>query len=166
MPIIKKILYATDLSESAKLALNWAMSLAEKYDAAISIIHVIPDVIEEMSASMGYDLAAHFDAYRLNQLNAEGQSDAKDSIKERIKSVCEEIKDEFPSCRLDFNNIIIKAGHPVQEILAVANDGTYDMVIMGTHGHGLIDDLLLGSVARGVVHKCRVPVFTIRLPAQ
>jgi len=164
MPKINKILYATDLSENARLALTWAMSLAEQYDAAISIIHVIPDVIEEMSASMGYDLAAHFDADRLNQLNAEGKDEAKDSIKDRITTVCEGIKNEFPSCRMDFNHIIIKAGHPVQEILAAADDGNYDMVVMGTHGHGLIDELLLGSVARGVVHKCKVPVLTVRLP--
>jgi len=161
-----KHLYATDLSESAKPALSWAMSLAEQYDAAISIIHIIPDMIEEMSASMGYDLQAHYNVDELRDLNKDGQNDAKDAIKERIKSVCEEMKDEFPSCRMDFNRIIIKAGHPVRRIIEAATDGHFDIVVMGTHGHGLLDNLLLGSVARGVVQKCPVPVLTIRLPSE
>ena len=62
LPKIKKILYATDLSEGAKSAFFWAMSLAEQYDASISVIHIIPNLIEEMSGSMGYDLVAYFDA--------------------------------------------------------------------------------------------------------
>ncbi len=163
MKKIKTILYATDLSESAKSALSWAMSLAEKYDASISIIHIIPDMIEEMSASMGYDLLSHYKVDQLEDLNSESQNDAKDAIKERIKSVCEEMKEDFPSCRMDFNRIIIKAGHPVKRIIDTATEGAFDLVVMGSHGHGLLDNLLLGSVARGVVQKCTIPVLTIRL---
>lgn len=160
MSKITKILYATDLSESAKEAFIWAMSLAEKYEAAITIIYVVPDL-----ASMGYDLSVHLNAGQLAQINDEGKIKAMDSVRERVKSVCEEMKDGLSSCRVDLNHIIIKAGHPVQEIIAAADDGKYDMVVMGTHGHSLIGDLLLGSVARGVVHKCKIPVLTIRLPA-
>lgn len=160
MSKITKILYATDLSDSAKAALTWAMSLAEKYEATVTIIHVIPDL-----ASIEYDLAVHFSIDQLARINAEGQSKAMDSIQERVKSVCKEIKKDLPSCRVDLNHVIIKAGHPVQEIIAAADGGGYDMVVMGTHGHSLIGELLLGSVARGVVHRCKVPVLTIKLPA-
>jgi ACR3 family arsenite transporter len=52
-----------------------------------------------------------------------------------------------------------------KEIIAAVDGGEYDMVVMGTHGHSMIGDLLLGSVARGVVHKCKAPVLTIKLPA-
>ena len=166
LPKITKILYATDLSESAKSAFFWAMSLAEQYDAAISIIHIMPDLIEEMSGSMGYDLAAHFGAEQLAQYNDEGRSVAMNSVKERVKSVYHEMKQEIPSCRVDLHHIIVKTGDPVQEIVAATNDNDYDMVVMGSHGHGLIEGLLLGSVARGVVNKCTIPVLTIKLPAQ
>jgi nucleotide-binding universal stress UspA family protein len=165
MPKLKKILYATDLSESAKSALSWAITLAEQADATVSVIHIIPDVIEEMSASMGYDLSAHYDLAQLSGLNKEGQGKAKDSIKERIQDVCSDMKADFPGCSLDFKEVIVKPGHPVKEIINTAVTGGFDMVIMGTHGHSLLDDILLGSVARGVVHKCPVPVLTIRLPA-
>jgi len=166
LPEIKKILYATDLSESAKAAMSWALSLAEQYDAAVTIIHVMPDLVEEMSAGMGYDLSTHFGADQLASFNEEGRSQAMASVKERIKVVSGEMKNELPSCRVDLNHIIIKAGHPVREIVAAASDGDYDLVVMGKHGHGLIDGLLLGSVARGVVQKCSAPVLTVKLPAE
>ncbi len=166
LPKIDKILYATDLSESAKPAFYWAMSLAEQYDAAISIIHIMPDLIEEMSGSMGYDLSAHFGADQLAQYNDEGRSTAMASVKERVTSVYGDMKEELSSCRVDVHHIIVKTGDPVQEIVAAAEADNYDIVVMGTHGHGLLDGLLLGSVARGVVHKCPAPVLTIKLPAE
>lgn len=163
LPGIKKILYATDLSESAKRALDWAMSLAEQHDAAISILHVMPDLVEEMSAGMGYNLEAHFGADQLADFNTEGKSAARESVTKRIQEVCSQTKDTLPSCRLDLNHIIIKAGHPVREIVDTAQEGGYDLVVMGRHGHGIIDEFLMGSVARGVVQKCPLPVLTVRL---
>ncbi len=164
LPKVNRILYATDLSESAKPAFFWAMSLAEQYGAEISIIHVIPDMVEIMSGSMGYDLSAHFDADQLVKYNEEGQSTAMASVKERVKSVYNEMKDELPSCRVDLHHIVIKSGDTVQEIIAESGRNNYDMVVMGSHGHGIIEGFLLGSVARGVVNKCVVPVLTIKIP--
>ena len=57
----------------------------------------------------------------------------------------------------------VKVGHPVRKIVEMATEGGYDLVVLGTHGHSMLDDLLLGSVARGVVKKCPMPVMTVRL---
>ncbi len=164
LPKINKILYATDLSESAKPAFFWAMSLAEQYDAEISIIHIIPDMVEIMSGSMGYDLSTHFDADQLSQYNEEGQNTAMASVKERVKNVYNELKGELPSCRVDLHHIVIKSGEPVREIIAETTSDNYDVVVMGSHGHGVIEGFLMGSVARGVINKCKVPVLSIKLP--
>jgi len=163
LPKVSKILYATDLSESAKSAFFWAMSLAEQYDASISIIHVIPDMVEIMSGSMGYDLAAHFDADQLATYNKDGHIAAMASVEERVKSVYNEMKDELPSCRVDLHHVVVKSGDTVREIVDESVNNNYDMVVMGSHGHGPIEGFLLGSVARGVVNKCAVPVLTIKL---
>ena len=164
LPEVKKILYATDLSERAKPAFYWAMSVAEKFDAQISILHVIPDMIEIMSSSMGYDLSSHFDATLLSQYNKDGKEQALDSVKERVTTVYNELKDELPNCRTDLNHVIIRCGDSVQQILAESANENYDMVVMGSHGHGVIEGFLLGSVARGVVNKCTLPVLTIKIP--
>jgi len=41
---VKKILYATDLSENARYAFAYAVSLADLYNAALTIIHLLPEV--------------------------------------------------------------------------------------------------------------------------
>ena len=152
-----KILYATDLSETARAAMIWARSLADKYDAAITVIHVIPQMYKEL---------ARFGSDRVGPSLNERRSEAVDLKKNEILGICRERLKDLPNCEINLDNIIVKAGHPVDEILSVASSGNYDIVVLGTHGQGTISKLLVGSVARGVVDKCEVPVLTIRLPAK
>lgn len=53
-------------------------------------------------------------------------------------------------------------GSPGDEISAFAVKGEFDMVIMGSHGHGLFANLVLGSVTTKVLAACKVPVLVIR----
>ena len=52
-------------------------------------------------------------------------------------------------------------GSPSHEIVAYADDNGCDLIVMGTHGRGGIDRLLLGSVAERVVRSANVPVVTV-----
>ena len=154
MSQINKILYATDLSETAKSAMTWSRSLAEKYDADVTVIHIIPELYKEFT---------RFAADRSSPSINEERKKAINSKKEEILRLCRERLKDLPNCQIDLDNIIVKAGDPVEEILTTADKGNYDIVIMGTHGQGKISKLLLGSVAREVVDECKVPVLTIRL---
>ena len=52
---------------------------------------------------------------------------------------------------------------PAGEVIArVAQEGKYDLVIMGTHGHGAFGKLVMGSVSTQVLANCSVPVMLIR----
>jgi len=53
-------------------------------------------------------------------------------------------------------------GDPGTTIAAIASDGKFDLVVMGSHGHGMLRNLVLGSVASKVLAKCKVPVLVIR----
>ena len=55
-----------------------------------------------------------------------------------------------------------KTGHAADTIAAAAGKGRYDLVIMGSHGHGTLTNLVLGSVATKVLARCTVPVLLIR----
>jgi nucleotide-binding universal stress UspA family protein len=44
----------------------------------------------------------------------------------------------------------------------VADDGKFDMLIMGSHGHGTIVNMVMGSVATKVLANCKTPVLLIR----
>ena len=55
-----------------------------------------------------------------------------------------------------------KVGHPADEIAALAKAGGFDLLIMGSHGHGVLKNLVLGSVATKVLAQCSVPVLLVR----
>ncbi|HID02948.1 MAG TPA: universal stress protein [Desulfobacterales bacterium] len=160
--LFTKILYATDLSETAKKAARYALSLAHEYGAELTVVNVIPDLVEEMSAGMGYDLAGHFGQDKLNSFYEEGLAESKAAMIERVHSVLSEAGEDLDNCTVQ-PKVEVKVGHPVKNIVDMAKDGGYDLVVLGTHGHSMLDELLLGSVARGVVKKCPMPVLTVRL---
>lgn len=55
-----------------------------------------------------------------------------------------------------------EVGHPGETIAQVAEEGKFDLVIMGTHGHGSLGKLVMGSVSTQVLANCGVPVMLIR----
>lgn len=55
-----------------------------------------------------------------------------------------------------------RTGHAGDVIAAAAGKGDHDMVIMGSHGHGSLANLVMGSVATRVLARCDVPVLLIR----
>lgn len=55
-----------------------------------------------------------------------------------------------------------KIGHAGELIAKLAGNGKFDLVIMGSHGHGALVNLVMGSVATQVLAHCRVPVLLVR----
>jgi nucleotide-binding universal stress UspA family protein len=57
---------------------------------------------------------------------------------------------------------ILACGEPTEHILATAEKENCDLIAMSTHGHRLLGDLILGSVANEVRHRTDIPVLLIR----
>ena len=163
LPEIEDILFATDLSENAAEAIRYAASIAVKYKARVTILHVIPDTFNTLSSIAGDRLEKHYPRKQWEDQNHERFIAAQKAVYERIQEICEELKKENPGSSIAMDNIIIEKGHPVERIVALAVDGGYDLVVMGTSGHGKFGDLMLGSVASGVVRRCPKPVLVVRL---
>ena len=53
-------------------------------------------------------------------------------------------------------------GEPADEIIRLVRDRHVDLIAMSTHGHGLIKDLIFGSVARSVRHSVNIPVLLLK----
>jgi nucleotide-binding universal stress UspA family protein len=64
------------------------------------------------------------------------------------------------------DDIIVKIGNPVEEILLEVEDKSYDMVVMGAHGHNALANALMGSTSRRVVRRSKKPVLVVRLPEE
>ena len=57
---------------------------------------------------------------------------------------------------------VTKIGHAGEHICKVAESGKFDMVVMGSHGHGVFGNLVMGSVATQVMARSTVPVLMVR----
>ena len=166
LPEYTRILYATDLSESARLALRHAVSLAVNYGASMTIMHVVPDLVDLMSEDAGFDIETHFDAANWKELNASAMARAKDKARERVREMAAECATEDARCPVTAAELMVRTGDPAERILEEIRDGGHDLVVMGAHGRGVFADMLLGSVARKVVRLSPVPVLTVRLPGE
>jgi nucleotide-binding universal stress UspA family protein len=54
------------------------------------------------------------------------------------------------------------AGHPAEEIAQFAKTQKPNLIVMGTHGHSALGNAVMGSVANGVLARCKVPMLFIR----
>ncbi|HEX5635389.1 MAG TPA: universal stress protein [Gemmatimonadales bacterium] len=53
-------------------------------------------------------------------------------------------------------------GHAAESIAALAVEEGADLIVMGSHGHSALGNIVLGSVTAGVLSRCRVPVLVVR----
>jgi len=166
LPEIKHILYTTDLSESARLALRHAASLASRYHAQLTMLHVLPDWVELMSEEAGFDIEAHFDRQTWQNINAAATNMAVDKARARVAEMAKECRIDHPDCPVAKATIKVVQGDAATRILEELQSGDYNMVVMGAHGQGPFMDMLLGSVANKIVRLSPVPVLTVRLPKE
>lgn len=160
LPQIKKILYATDLSESAKHALGYALSIAKQYEADLLLLHVIPDWAKNVTLASGLDFATIYDENTWLKIKDEVLRTSTRCAKERIRSAYQQYKYDLEEAGIS-TSIHVLTGHPVSTILQFAKE--VDLVVMGTYGHSKLGSLLIGSVAQGVIAKSYTPVMVVKL---
>ena len=166
---IKKILYTSDLSESAFHAFAYAVSLANKYDAGITILHVLledPDIESKIGPYINDEQweeikKRHYQEAREALI---GKKRDNVAIREVLENFSEKVKIEADSQAFVTDEIIVERGKPTDKILEVADSRNCDLIVMGSHGHGVIEEALIGSTARRVVRRSTKPVLVIRLP--
>jgi len=160
IPEIKKILYATDLSENARHAFSYAMSMANRYGAGITILHVL----QEASPYRDSLIVNILGEEKWASLRKENEQKVLDILKGRLEKFCEDASKELPACPFITDEIVVKIGNPADEILGELERNNCDVVIMGAHGHGVIGEAFLGSVSRRVLRRSHKPVMVVRMP--
>jgi len=159
IPKIKKILYATDLSENSAYAFRYAVNSAQKHDAKIHILHVL----EEIKTNI---LAAYYELEKLQEMREKGKQEVRDRIQKRLETFCQRELMKDPECRDMVASTEVVEGDPAAEILRKADELGVDLVVMGTHGKGLLEHAFLGSVAEKILHRIKIPVLTIPIPKE
>jgi nucleotide-binding universal stress UspA family protein len=145
MKNIKKILFPIDLTQDSSKILPYVLSVSEKYNSMIYLLHVLEDL------RLGY--RAYVPNVPHNALNI-FQKEAFQIAQKAMHRVCEEQLQGCPNFQRR-----IMSGDPVTEILRIINDEDIDLVIMGTHGRKGLEHMVFGSVAEKVLKKSPVPVL-------
>ncbi len=134
----------SDFSEHGENVATRARDLADKYQAKLSIVHVMDNLLITDAA---YGSTIPFDL----DLTAELMAVAK----KRLSKLAEQLNIS-DDCRF------METGSPKLEIIRVAQENKADLIVVGSHGrHGFA--LLLGSTANGVLHHALCDVLAVRL---
>ncbi len=141
---VANILYATDFSRHADRALEYATSLARLYQSKLYMVHVIRNPADKIYGTL------HGDYHGLI-------AGARAKAAELMSRYDESVKDLN-------HEALLKEGDPVYEILRVVDEKQADLVVMGSHGEGPLEHLLVGSTCDKVVRSAPCPVLVVRLP--
>ncbi len=159
-PEIKRILYATDLSPNSAYAMRFASKIARQNEAQIIILHVI----EKITATAYALLSSYMDKDQIENRTEEEVRYQTEQIRKRLDLLCEKECDYDPGLVERVARIEIRQGFPADEILKEANACNANLIVMGTHGKGVLENTFVGSVAQRVMRRSRRPVFIVPLP--
>lgn len=149
---IKKILVPVDFSEGSKAALDLAATFAKTFGATLELLHVwAPPTMVPMPLVVVTSAAEQ--PMSLEEL-------ARTTAGTQMKDLVEPLRKQGLEVHAR-----VAIGTPAREIAELAGLGHFDLVVMGTHGRGLLGHALLGSVAEKVVRHAPCPVMTVRMPA-
>jgi universal stress protein A len=140
----RQILVPTDLGEASEAAKVYGSMLAEGFGAALHILHVLPE---------GPHDAPGLDASRWAEL----MEHARRSAEERLEALLSPGERETLSVRTS-----VVFGRPVTKILEYAKDHGIDLIVIGSHGRTVVQQLWFGSVAQGVLLRAACPVVMVR----
>jgi nucleotide-binding universal stress UspA family protein len=144
-----RILHPTDFSDCATNAEQHAVKLARAFGAEVMLVHVVVEAPPYRENLFGAaDPRAFYDAQRAWATRT-------------LTARAERIREATGLA----TRPIICTGAPAREIAAVAEREGIDLIVLGTHGRGHLDRLLVGSVADRLVRTAPCPVMTVRAGA-
>jgi nucleotide-binding universal stress UspA family protein len=139
-----KILVAADGSPFTKRMLAYLAAHDEWLGThhAYTVLTVVPPVPARAAAVLAKDLLESY-------------------YHDESEKVFKPIREFFAQNKLQAE-FVAKHGHAAEVIAAAADAGKYDLLMLGSHGHGALGNLVMGSVATKVVAQCGVPVLLVR----
>ena len=140
---IKRILCPIDFSGFSRRAVQYAVRIAEWYESEVDLLHVFASVAPP-AVLAEYPATIKLEANARQQLGKETQR----------------YGEPLAAAGVRFTTTVGE-GDTVETILAEADSRGCDLIVMGTHGSGGFERLLLGSISEKVLRKARCPVLTI-----
>jgi nucleotide-binding universal stress UspA family protein len=145
--MIKKIMVATDGSETSELAAQAGIEIASRSGGNITAVYVVD--VARLARLPGYATFPGIKDQLLGLMQKEG------------REATQEIEDLGNEAKVPIKKIVAE-GNPSEELLRISAESEMDLLIMGSVGKSGLDRFLLGSVAEKVVRHSTIPVLLIR----
>ena len=144
---MKNIIVAVDFSNATSGVLEIAKRLSKSFGASLELFHVIEPEPSYTAYGFTPDEFPAMNAF---------QEEAKRRAASKLAELLATVQADVPNATSR-----IAEGSPLHTLLDYVKQGGADFVVVGSHGHGVIASLLLGSVAEGLVRKATVPTLVV-----
>jgi nucleotide-binding universal stress UspA family protein len=144
---MKTIVVAVDFSNATSGVLEKACSIAQAFSGRLCLFHVVEPEPSYTAYGFTPDEFPALHAY---------QEEAKRRAASKLDALLAQVKSTLPDATAQ-----IAEGSPLHALLDFVKETGADLVVLGSHGHGAIASLLLGSVAEGMVRKAAVPTLIV-----
>lgn len=149
---MKTIVAAVDFSNATPGVLAAAVNQARAFGASLHLLHVLEP--EPSYTAYGFT-PDEFPAIHLFQQEARKRATA------RLEELRAKVAGEMPGV-----SVHLAEGSPFHSLVDYISKHRADLLVLGSHGHGAVAALLLGSVAEGMVRKAVVPTLVVPAPVK
>ncbi|MEY8200294.1 MAG: universal stress protein [Colwellia sp.] len=139
---MQKILVAIDFSNGIEQIIQKSMQMAKAFSGSIYLVHVEQPIKDSSGRNNGDPVDKM-------------TSDYPDETA-KLNTLAHRIRDDA----IETHAIFIE-GVPSLEILDVAQKISAELIVIGTHGHGVVTSLLLGGVSQAIIKKSKCPVLLV-----
>ena len=142
---MKTMITALDFSDADHPVIEATSKLAKALGEGVHLVHVVEP--EPTYAAYGF-APNEFPAVDVAQKESRARSEQK------LSEIAQQMK--VPNVQTT-----VLQGQPLHSILDYAKEVDADLLVLGSHGHGFLGSLLLGSVAEGCVRKAKIPSLIV-----
>ena len=140
----KKIMVGCDFSRDSELAVEYSLSIAQEFESELHLVHVV-------------EPSGYRDLFKLqNESGEKFKEELYDMIREKLNAL-------VPRDALDWIHLYTRllVGKPYAELIRYAEMHKIDMTALGIRGHGMVEELLVGSTTDRVIRQAPCPVLSI-----
>jgi nucleotide-binding universal stress UspA family protein len=153
----QKVLVPIDGSEHSQRALEAAVQIAKKFGGKMTLLHVysvtVPAVVLPEPTTLtpaGVPVVTSAEVSKMVEAARTAGNRILTEGEQKVKSSNVEVE------------TALREGNTVQEIVRMAKEGKFDLIVMGVKGVSRIRELLMGSVSEGVIKNAPCPVLIVK----
>ncbi len=141
---MKSMIVPVDFSESTEYILEEAVYYAKVTQSRVYLLHVASLDLGFVIGDVGFQYLPE-----LEEAGMKEETNELTKYKERLEKEGVDVE------------IIIKQGTPAEVVLKEAKEKNADLIVMGSHGRGVVMEAILGSVSKDIIKRAKVPVLIV-----